>query len=82
MNSGSVVSIDRLVNLVWSGDEVPAQAERNVRTYVHRIRQAVGEDMAQLLTTSPPGYVLDFDGVEVDAGRFDELLGQSIWVKC
>ena len=42
LEAGEVVSLDRLVEISWHEGEAPAQAERNVRTYVHRFEGRSG----------------------------------------
>jgi DNA-binding SARP family transcriptional activator len=74
---GEVVSLDRLVDIIWAGEEMPKQAERNVRTYVHRIRQALGDDLADRLETAPPGYVFRLKADELDAGRFERSYAEA-----
>ena len=73
LEAGEVVSVDRLVEVTWPDDEVPAQSERNVRTYVHRLRVSLGSDLADRIETIAPGYRLLLDAGELDAERFDEL---------
>jgi DNA-binding SARP family transcriptional activator len=72
MRSGEVVSVDWLVDVMWPGDEMPQQPERNLRTYVSRIRAALGETNADRLETVAPGYVLHLGAHELDAQRFDD----------
>ena len=41
---------------------------------MYRVRSALGEDLADRLATQPPGYVLQLDREESDAGRFEALV--------
>jgi serine/threonine protein kinase/WD40 repeat protein len=66
MHAGEVVSVDRLADIAWAGEEPPASAPTNVRSYVNRIRDGLG-DLADRLVTSAPGYVLDLADGELDA---------------
>ncbi|MGI9624345.1 MAG: protein kinase domain-containing protein, partial [Acidimicrobiales bacterium] len=71
MQPNEVVSVDRLADITWAGEELPQHSERNVRTYVHRIRTAVGEDLAPRFATAAPGYLLNVEAGELDATRFE-----------
>jgi DNA-binding SARP family transcriptional activator len=71
-NANSVVSSDRLIDIVW-GDEPPSTALSTVQKYVHRLRTLVG---ARLLTRAP-GYLLRIDGGESDASRFQSLVADA-----
>ena len=74
---GEVISLDRLVDITWSGEKMPKQAERNVRTYVHRIRQGLGDDLADRLVTAAPGYALHIGPDELDAARFESACAEA-----
>jgi DNA-binding response OmpR family regulator len=56
-----VVSVDQLADATW-GDDLPARAEHNIRTYVSRLRAALGSDV--VLDQVGDGYRIDL----VDAG--------------
>ncbi len=73
MEAGDIVSVDRLVDATWPDGESTDQAERNVRTYIHRLRAAFGDEIADRIETAPPGYRLNLRDEELDANRFDEL---------
>jgi DNA-binding SARP family transcriptional activator len=78
--AGSVVSVDRLVEEVWPGDEQPANPVPALQSQVSRLRRALGlaiHDGADLLATVPPGYRLTVSSLAVDAGLFERLLGQA-----
>lgn len=70
---GTTVSIDRLMEIVWSGEEPSDNAEQNLRSYVHRIRQGLGERWADRLETRSNGYGLRLEGGELDEARFVQL---------
>ncbi len=67
---GQVVSTDRLVDIVWSG-EPPEHARETLRTYVHRLRHIVGDDAVRHVA---PGYLLDLPRDQIDACRFESSL--------
>lgn len=73
-DAGAVVSLDRLVELLWAGHP-PGDPRNTVQTYVSRLREALGNE-APLVTRSP-GYVLDVTPEQVDALRFEQLLASA-----
>lgn len=70
---GQPVSEDRLTEAVW-GQNPPGSAHKSLQGCVFRIRQALGSDVIQ---TSPQGYVLSLPADEVDARRFERLVGRG-----
>src|SRR5690242_10611961 len=66
-----VVSVDTLIDSVW-GERPPASARHMVHEYVSRLRSALGD--ASIIVTRPPGYIVERDACDVDAGRFAECL--------
>lgn len=68
-----VVSVDRLVDAVW-GDDVPRQAETSLKSYVTRLRHAVGDDTGQRIVFRRPGYRLDLAPDELDSVLFEQEL--------
>ncbi|WP_345712715.1 AfsR/SARP family transcriptional regulator, partial [Kineococcus glutinatus] len=74
--AGSVVSADRLADVVWRGGGVPENPEAALHSLVSRLRsrlQAAAADGVELLHRSP-GYLLTAAPGACDATRFDELL--------
>lgn len=69
--ANTVVPIGRLVDITWPDDNAPDRAEHNVRTYIHRLRQSLGEH-GKRLETLPVGYRLQVEDDEVDMSRFVE----------
>jgi DNA-binding SARP family transcriptional activator/pimeloyl-ACP methyl ester carboxylesterase len=70
LSPGSVVSTDSLITALW-GDDPPAAARKTLQTYVWNLRQALGADV---ITTEPPGYVLQIETDDVDLVRFRALV--------
>jgi DNA-binding SARP family transcriptional activator len=75
---GRVVSLDRLVDELWAGDEPPAQATLSLQSYVARLRRILepGRDPKRpsgLIVSRSPGWALSLTGHTVDATRFAEL---------
>src|SRR5262252_1105199 len=63
LNRGDVVSVDRLVDVVWSGTAPPGVAN-TLQSHVSHLRQVLGSRSA--IVARPPGYVLDLDGGATD----------------
>ena len=72
----SVVSIDRLVEILW--DDPPETAGATLQSYVSRLRRFVelGQGRATLVNRAP-GYILEVPDALVDAGRFQAGLAQG-----
>lgn len=60
------VRIDTLVDAIW-GDEPPATAERTLRSYVSRLRAAVGPN----IVAGGGGFCLRTSGVTLDSVEFE-----------
>jgi predicted ATPase/DNA-binding SARP family transcriptional activator len=75
VNAPSAVSVDRMADELW-GDEAPPTAIKTLRSYVSRLRRRLGEG-ASLITVGS-GYALDIGPDEIDAARFERLLGASL----
>lgn len=71
--SGRIVQLDRLVELLWDGDP-PGRARSIVQTHVSRLRARLGADV---LLTRGQGYLLEVDEDAVDLHRFRRLLDQA-----
>ncbi len=78
LNAGDIVSIDRMVEETWPDGDLPDQAERNIRTYVHRLRAALGDEFADRIETITPGYRLRLSGDELDADEFAGLVATAV----
>ncbi|MGI5291978.1 BTAD domain-containing putative transcriptional regulator [Nonomuraea polychroma] len=75
---GQVVSVDRLIEDLYSG-EAPPRALAAVQAYVSNLRRALEPDRpprapASVLVTAPPGYAIKVDPDEVDAWRFARMV--------
>lgn len=77
VSNGSVVSTDRLVDIVWAGTP-PAGAEKTLRSYVTRLRQALAADRDELIVFRQPGYALDLRPGELDSAVFDDELDRAL----
>ncbi len=75
LHAGEVVSTDRLIDELW-GDEPPPTASHTVQVFVSRLRKALGEGGAALVT-APPGYVARLEPDALDLDRFEHLVTQG-----
>ncbi len=71
VNRDRVVSVDRLVDVLWPGQVVPAGAARSTMTYVSRLRAALGDGA---IVTVGAGYRLDRSSATCDAEEFEALV--------
>ena len=79
VHRGETLSSDRLIDELW-GEEPPATAAKTLQVHVSRLRKALARgsgDAAEVVVTSPHGYGLEIDPEQVDAHRFERLLGQG-----
>jgi predicted ATPase/DNA-binding SARP family transcriptional activator len=70
LEPGRPVPCDRLVHELWAGSP-PAGANATLRSYVSRLRSALGGGAA--LTGGAFGYALEVEADRVDAHRFERL---------
>ena len=71
---GRMVTADRLVADLW-GDDAAESIISTLHGYVSRLRAALGD--VSRLQRQGPGYRLDIDPEDVDAGRFEAVLAQG-----
>ena len=74
LHANRSVSPDQLAHALW-GEEAPAGATKTVQVHVSRLRKALGSGAAVL--TTPAGYELRVAPEQVDAQRFERLLGEG-----
>jgi DNA-binding SARP family transcriptional activator len=67
--AGRPVAVDELAEFVWDG-QPPHGAADTLRTYVMRLRRALGTTAAARIVTRDPGYLIEAADDEVDALRF------------
>jgi DNA-binding SARP family transcriptional activator/streptogramin lyase len=75
LHAGEVVSTERLVGAVW-GERTPPTATAIVHGYIRKLRAALAEAPAELLTRAP-GYVLQLDDDELDVRVFERLADEG-----
>ena len=73
LSANRVVSADRLIEELWAG-RPPEGAPKTLRSYVSRLRAAIGDDVVRSRT---PGYLLEIDPDRLDARRFERLLDEG-----
>jgi DNA-binding SARP family transcriptional activator len=78
---GSVVSVERLIDLLW--DEPPRTARSSLHTHVTRLRAALQSSPVDLsINRANGGYRLEVDSDEVDAHRFVTLVRRARGTDC
>ena len=70
LSPGSIVSVSRLVAMVW-GDDPPRTAEKTLQSYITRLRKELGD---ACIVRVGAAYRLDVDPAAVDVVRFQRLL--------
>ena len=78
LNANEVVSADRLVDELWTGDS-RADAAKALHVAISRLRKALqpgraAGDADQLLITRPPGYELRVEPGQLDLHRFERIV--------
>ncbi|WP_086821212.1 AfsR/SARP family transcriptional regulator [Allokutzneria sp. NRRL B-24872] len=76
LRANVVVPVATLVDCLWE-DSPPAGAKGTVQAYVMRMRQAIGDQDAQLVKTRPDGYVLETAAENVDLHHFHALVTRA-----
>ncbi|EPD63539.1 hypothetical protein HMPREF1211_02666 [Streptomyces sp. HGB0020] len=76
LRAGRPVSLSKLVEDVW-GDEAPPSAIGSVRTYVYRLRQALGEQSDSFVHLVDGGYRLHIQPDALDLNRFKETAARA-----
>src|SRR5689334_7152342 len=70
LRRGEVVTADWLVDALW-GDEPPNRAVGTIRTYIWKLRSALGEDAE--ITSVQGGYRIKLSRATLDLQEFNEL---------
>jgi len=73
LNRGNPVSADRLIDQVW-GDGQTAKPANALQAQVAQLRRTLG---ASAIVTSEAGYALDIRPADLDAARFEALVGEG-----
>jgi DNA-binding SARP family transcriptional activator len=67
------VSVDRLVDVLWSGE--PPTASNALQYHVSRLRKTLGDGAA--IVTQEPGYLIHVDPDQLDLLRFERLVMEA-----
>jgi DNA-binding SARP family transcriptional activator len=73
LNAGQPVSAGELIDALW-GEQMPPGTPGMVRTYVYKLRQALGYEA---LKSSSAGYALAAGAVRIDLDGFCRLADQA-----
>ena len=80
LHRNEVVSVDRLIDAVWK-EQAPANAVKNIRIHVSRLRKAFEAELGSGSESSPVrvrtranGYVLEVAPGDLDVDRFQHLV--------
>jgi predicted ATPase/DNA-binding SARP family transcriptional activator len=74
LEAGRVIPAGRLADDAW-GSCPPPGAAKTLRSYVSRLRSALAPDLT--LAARGGGYMLHVGPGQLDAGRFEQLLGEG-----
>lgn len=74
LGAGTRRSADSLIDTLWD-ETPPASADKLVQVYVSQLRKLLPDGMT--ITTDAGGYAIRPDGWQLDARRFEELLGEA-----
>jgi DNA-binding SARP family transcriptional activator/tetratricopeptide (TPR) repeat protein len=73
LHAGRTVSVERLVDVLWSDAQTDASAS-TLQSYVYQLRKLIGADV---VATEPQGYALGWRTGSVDACRFEQLVVEA-----
>src|SRR5262245_6713099 len=74
LHAGTVVSTDRLLDVVW-GDAAPPSSVNTLQSHISHLRTLLGSKAA--IVARPPGYLLDLGDDGTDVQRAERLLRQG-----
>jgi PAS domain S-box-containing protein len=72
LRANQAVSVDGLAAVAWDG-QPPAGASVTIRSYVKRLRRALGPELGGRIVTRYPGYLIEVAEDELDVLRFGRL---------
>ncbi len=81
INGGAVVSTDQIIDELW-GDATESNRQPALWVHVSNLRSTLEPERearteGTLIRTRSPGYLIDLHDHEVDAVRFEELVGEG-----
>jgi DNA-binding SARP family transcriptional activator/tetratricopeptide (TPR) repeat protein len=71
LHAGNPVPVGELVEMVWDGSP-PPRAVSSLRSYIRRLRRALGDDAARIVALDP-GYLIRAARPELDVLEFEAL---------
>ncbi|OLR92257.1 BTAD domain-containing putative transcriptional regulator [Actinokineospora bangkokensis] len=76
---GAGVTVDRVVDLLWSpgGRPLPRDPRNVVQQTIRALRQLLGDRAKTLVRSAPHGYALDVPDESVDLHRFRDLVSRA-----
>ena len=77
LNAGRTVSVDRLVDGLWSEPQQPASAAKMVQLYVSQLRKLLADFDGCEIVTRGRGYELRVDADAVDAALLERLVAEA-----
>jgi DNA-binding SARP family transcriptional activator/tetratricopeptide (TPR) repeat protein len=76
LHADTPVPAHALAEAVWDG-QLPPAAIQTLRSYVRRLRRALGPQAAALIEARDPGYLIRLAGAELDVLEFETLCRQA-----
>jgi len=76
LHRGETLGSERLIDALW-GERPPATAAKSLQVRVSRLRKALAPAGSELIVTREHGYELAIDPEQVDAERFERLMGEG-----
>lgn len=73
LDAGRVVSTDRLIDALWSGDPPPT-VTASLQNFVSGLRKVLG---ANTIETRPPGYLIRVEAGQLDLARARQLVDEA-----
>jgi DNA-binding SARP family transcriptional activator len=73
LEAGRVVSTDRLIDALWSG-EPPPTASASLQNFVSQLRKVLGPETIE---TRAPGYMIQIDAGQLDLARVRRLVDEA-----
>jgi DNA-binding SARP family transcriptional activator len=76
LQANTPVSAHALAEAVWGG-QLPPAAIQTLRSYVRRLRQALGPQAGALIQARDPGYLIRLEDAELDVLEFGTLCREA-----
>lgn len=80
LHANEVVSVDRMIDELW-GESPPESAANMLQGYVSHLRKTLEPGRSrgehELIVSRPPGYVLQIQPEQLDAGRFERMTSEA-----